>query len=592
MLSNEDNKLKRKVAIYIRVSTQEQNIDGYSLLAQRKKLVDYVNNNPGLNLITNEDWIYEDTHTGSDLRRPELDRLREGVKRGDFDAILVWKIDRLSRSLKHLLILFEEFEKNEASFISVQENIDFKGPIGKLIFQIFGAIAQFERELIKGRTLMGKIASAEMGNFTGSSIPYGYKPVKNKSGRGKKLKVLPKEKEWVEKMYEWYVYEDLGFGQIATRLTKLKVPKGEYTKFKNKLSAWHPEYVGNILKNRIYRGEYVANKIDDTGKELPVDKWTIVEIPPCVTDFLFYQAQNALKKKKGGWSKNTYVLSGKLRDLTVREKNHFVGCKRNKGGFSYRRKQFTDSMGLYHPVFEFPAKQLEDYTIERIKEALGKPDVFIKRYLSKKYTSKTKLQKLEDQLKTLRLSKLNKEMALGRVEQAYEDGNYSSEKMAHKSSKIGKELTDIESEILTLEDEIVLISSIDVEVGKLREASKQIKYKLEKLTDKQKRILVDLFVERIDMSRVKVGKKWNVSADIHFRFNPEKVKQDIDRVRTQKSLQIEDNAKTRSKNKDSGEKGGSGYIVFTCGVDFKKHHYFKDLGDRKQMVEEVYLVGR
>lgn len=314
-LSSKDS--KRKVAVYIRVSTQEQNVDGYSLEAQRKKLNDYINNNQGLNLVTKPEWIFEDVHTGSDLSRPELNRLRMGVKRGDYDAILVWKIDRLSRSLKHLLTLFEEFESNNVSFISVQENIDFRGPIGKLIFQIFGAIAQFERELIKGRTLMGRIASAEMGNYTGSHIPYGYKPVKNKGGKGKKLALIKEEKAWVEKIFEWYVYEDLGFGQIASKLTELKVPKGEFSNYRNKFSKWDPEYVGRIMKNALYRGEYVANKSDDMGKELPVDQWTVVRIPPCVSEFLFQQAQSALTKKKGGWSKNTYILSGKLKDVTV-----------------------------------------------------------------------------------------------------------------------------------------------------------------------------------------------------------------------------------------------------------------------------------
>src|SRR3989338_4427348 len=117
---------KRRVAIYIRVSTQEQKIDGYGLEAQRKRLKDYVENNKALNFVTKNEWIFTDTHTGSDLNREKLNDLMKGVREKKFDAVLVWKIDRLSRSLKHLLTLFEEFEKNEVSFISVQENIDFK----------------------------------------------------------------------------------------------------------------------------------------------------------------------------------------------------------------------------------------------------------------------------------------------------------------------------------------------------------------------------------------------------------------------------------------------------------------------------------
>ena len=86
---------------------------GYGIQClKQKKLLDYVNQNTALGLETKREWIYEDVHTGSDLARPKLQALLEDVKKGKFDAVLVWKIDRLSRSLKHLLGMFEIFEKN------------------------------------------------------------------------------------------------------------------------------------------------------------------------------------------------------------------------------------------------------------------------------------------------------------------------------------------------------------------------------------------------------------------------------------------------------------------------------------------------
>lgn len=96
---NDNEDPLRRVAIYIRVSTEEQKRDGYGLDAQKKRLTEYIANNPRLRLITQPDWLYSDTHTGSDLNRPALNRLREVVKKKKFDAVLVWKIDRFSRSL-------------------------------------------------------------------------------------------------------------------------------------------------------------------------------------------------------------------------------------------------------------------------------------------------------------------------------------------------------------------------------------------------------------------------------------------------------------------------------------------------------------
>lgn len=533
---------QRKVAIYIRVSTAEQKIDGYSLEAQRKKLISYVEANKTAGYITKNEWIFTDTHTGSDLNREALLKLRKMVREKKFDAVLVWKIDRLSRSLKHLLTIFEEFEQNEVSFISVQENIDFKGPIGKLIFQIFGAIAQFERELIKGRTLMGKIASAELGNFTGSQIPYGYKPVANKNGKGKKLQIIPEEKAWVEKIFEWYVYEDMGFGEVATKLNKLKVPKGEHMKIKVANFKWTDDMVSKIVKNTLYKGEYVANRKEDNGNFLPEDQWTVVSIPACVSEYIFIQAQSVRgKRKAANATQRIYVLAGKMKDKTFDPPRSFVGCKRHKGGLSYRRKQFTDSSGVYHSVFELPALQIEEYVIDKIKHALKDPEVFIEEYLSKQYSDKTRVQKLEEELDNYKENKINQEIALARIEQAYENGTYSEEQLSEKSARLNKQIAEVENSIQVNEDELRIIGSVDVEVEKLREASKQVKYKLENLSRKQQKILVDLFVDRIEMYKTKEGRKSKIYADIHFRFNPNKFNGPSQKGWTRKDHSEEDN---------------------------------------------------
>jgi len=438
----------RRVALYIRVSTSEQQVDGYGIEAQQARLLDYVENNKALYLATEHDWIFRDTHTGSDLNRPGFEAMMEGVRKGKFDAILVWKIDRLSRSLKHLLTIFEELEAHQVSFISVQENIDFRGPIGKLIFQIFGAIAQFERELIKGRTTMGRLASAEMGNFTGTYIPYAYKPVPNESGRGKKLAIVPAEKKWVEQIYDWYIYENLGFGQIADKLNTLHVPKGKHVfASQNRKQEWTERTVWKILTSSIYRGEFVANNKDELGNPLPEDKWTIVSIPACISEVAFQQAQVARTQRKAGYSENTYILGGKLRDISISPSRGFVGVKRHKGGFSYRRKQF-DRDDKHYSVFEIPAKALEEWVWNKIMEAMRQPELFIKAYFAKE-EKKEQREKIQEQLIHLRAERCNIEMAISRVEHAYDNGTYSEAKLREKVTQKNTELTRVqEQEIL------------------------------------------------------------------------------------------------------------------------------------------------
>ncbi len=551
MYYHQDSNIERRVAIYIRVSTNEQKVDGYGLEAQRSRLLEHIKNNKHQGFITKNEWIYTDTHTGSDLNREALKRLLKDVKDKKFDSVMVFKIDRLSRSLKHLINIFDELEQNQVSFISMQENIDFKGPIGKLIFQVFGAIAQFERELIKGRTSMGKIVSAEMGNFTGSFTPYGYKPIPNPSGKGKRLEIIPEEKKWVEQIFNWYIYDNQGYDNITTKLNELRVPRGEYSKAKDKYGNWTVKMVRSLLERELYRGEFVANKTDDDGNTLPEDQWTTVSIPQCISPSTFTQAQNKKKSKSGGRRNPNYLLSGKLKDMTLDKPKSFSGCIRSKGGYSYRRKQFKKD-DEHFSVFEFPGKQMDDYVWGKILTALKDPKVFIKNYLSKEYVNPGKLENLEDQLRNLREQKINNDLAIDRVEEAFEKGSYSEEKMSKKVSEKNSERAEIENKIQEIEDELTFIGSIDIEVKKLKEASKQIKYRLDKLSQDHKRILVDLFIDRIEMYRTKEGKRWKVEAEIFFRFNPEKFPTRLYEGRSTKALEKANNQKLIPNEDSSG----------------------------------------
>lgn len=562
-ISTSEKSTKRRVAIYIRVSTPEQKIEGYSIEAQEKKLKDHIRNNLGLELeLQGDAAIYKDTHTGSDFTRKELTRLIQDVKDGQYDAVLVWKIDRLSRSLKHLLTLFELFQKHKVSFISVQENIDFRGPIGSLIFQIFGAIAQFERELIKGRTRMGKIASAELGNYTGNVVPYGYKKVPNKSGRGSKLEVLEKERKYVEEIFSWYVFEGLGDREIAKRLThELRVKRRHHYE-PNRLVDWTEEHVRNIICNPIYRGEFVANSTDDDGNELPQDQWTIVKIPPCVSELRFRQAESIRSNKLGGSADTQYLLSGKLYDMTLDSPRRFTGAKRTKGGFSYRRKQFTTKDKTHEPVFEVPGKQIEDFVWSKIMEAMRDPAVFIKTYLGEKMGGKKRIEKITGELDDAREQKINKELALARIQTAYDQGAYSLEVMVEKQAKIEDEISKLEAREAELGDQLQVISSIDIEVQKLREASKQVRYKLEKLDTRQKKILCNLFVDRVEMRRtptVSYGKKnrWDVDAEVFFRFNPKVIQQSDRAVRTPDDDSEDKNDGSPSEKNEIGGDAGN-----------------------------------
>ena len=562
----------RRIAMYIRVSTHEQKMDGYSPEAQRKRLLSYVQEAKSRDFVTKPEWIFEDTHTGSDLNRPQLQKLLTGVKRGRFDGVLVWRIDRFSRNLKHLLVIFELFEQQGVSFFSLQENIDFTGPFGKLIYHIFGAIAQFERELIKGRTRMGKLTSAEMGNFTGTHIPYGYQPVPNPGGRGKKLAIIPQEQKWIQQIYNWNIYHDMGYLAIAKRLRELRVPKGQYGQQRSRNTPWTEKLVENILNNPLYRGEYIANRKDENQKLLPPEEWTIVPVPPCVSEFTFQQAEEARRlRQHRGKPSDRYLLSGKLVDISLPQPRGFSGLQRSKGGISYRRTQFTDSNGHYHKSFEIPGKQLEEYVWGKILSALQNPEHFLRQYCRTQLTTPSEIDELQNHITALREHKSTIEhIEIPRIESAYERGVYETDKLQEKLTAKQSEMTAMEEKIIEIEDHLAILSHQSTEIKKLKHAAEQIEYRLEHLSHASKKILCQLFVDRIEMTRTKKtgSPKWNISAEIYFRFNPEKMSRNYSEVRTTEAREQAISGENCLGIGVAGQKRGTTYREFVFKIRF------------------------
>jgi DNA invertase Pin-like site-specific DNA recombinase len=134
---------------YARVSTHEQNLD-----LQRDALKQ-----------AGCDKIVADTASGGKTQRSGLDRARELLRPGD--VLVVWRLDRLGRSLRHLIELIGELESQGIGFRSLQEAIDTTSPGGTLVFHIFGALAEFERNLIRERTKAGLEAARARGRKGG-----------------------------------------------------------------------------------------------------------------------------------------------------------------------------------------------------------------------------------------------------------------------------------------------------------------------------------------------------------------------------------------------------------------------------------------
>lgn len=134
---------------YARVSTAEQNLDMQEDALKKAGC----------------EKIFSDIASGAKNERKQLKEALGHVRKGD--VLVVWKLDRLGRSLKHLIHVVSELEERGIGFKSIQENIDTTTNGGKLIFHIFGALAEFEREIIRERTKAGLAAARSRGRLGG-----------------------------------------------------------------------------------------------------------------------------------------------------------------------------------------------------------------------------------------------------------------------------------------------------------------------------------------------------------------------------------------------------------------------------------------
>ena len=148
------NASKVKVALYARVSTSDQRAD-LQLHALRQ-------------LAEQRGWVVvgeylDEGYSGTKDRRPALDRLMADANRGRFGTVAVWRFDRFARSVRHLVVTLDEFRAKGIDFISVNDAIDTSTPTGRMMFAVIAAMAQFEAEVIRERTIAGLAAARRRG---------------------------------------------------------------------------------------------------------------------------------------------------------------------------------------------------------------------------------------------------------------------------------------------------------------------------------------------------------------------------------------------------------------------------------------------
>jgi site-specific DNA recombinase len=240
----------------VRVSTEEQADEGFSIQAQLQTL----RTNAKLHqYIIHDEYVDEGISGKSINNRPELNRLLSDAKKGLFEEVIVWKVNRISRSMSDLLNIADKLEANGIAFKSFSEPFDTSNAAGKFLMQMMGAVAELERNTIVDNVKMGMKQRAQQGKWNGGAA-LGYKSVEiegstNRKRKETKLIVVEQEAAIVQFIFKKYE-NGQGLRSIANELNHM----GHKTK---RGRAFSVTTIKGILSNPLYIGKIRFNKQQD-----------------------------------------------------------------------------------------------------------------------------------------------------------------------------------------------------------------------------------------------------------------------------------------------------------------------------------------
>lgn len=293
------SKNKKIAAIYIRVSTDAQAEEGYSIDAQKEQLAAYCISKG----IKNYEFYIDGGWSGSNLERPEMQRLINDAKEDKLSHCIVYKLDRLSRSQKDTLYIIEDvLNPYGVDFVSLTESLDTSTPVGRLMIGILSAFAQLERENIRIRTRMGMKERVKEGYWMGGGrIPFGYDYDKEQG-----VLVPNKDAEKVRQAYDLYIQ---GYsGQSIANMLGLKYERLTMQILKRKSNYGIIEYNGEEYQGK---HEPIISKetYDITMNEMLKRSVTNVTTSDYLLTSLVYCGKCGAKMRYQKWGKKGVKLT-------------------------------------------------------------------------------------------------------------------------------------------------------------------------------------------------------------------------------------------------------------------------------------------
>ena len=280
-----------RVGIYVRRSTDDEH-QPYSIEAQDTRLDAYIGSQPGWRAVAR----FPDDASGATTERDGLQRALAAARAGLIDVLLVYRVDRFSRNLRDMVMLLDELDSAGVVFRSATEPFATSTPMGRMLVQILGMFAQFERDTIIDRVIAGMERKHAKGKWKGGKRPFGYQVDKTTHT----LIVDEHEAVIVRLIFDLYTKDRLGSRAIA----KVLNDRGHRT---SPGGTWSGHQVIRALNNRVYLGELTFRETTVTDTHAPIIDLTRWEQAQAILDA---RGESHAHRAASG---SDYVLTGRLR---------------------------------------------------------------------------------------------------------------------------------------------------------------------------------------------------------------------------------------------------------------------------------------
>ncbi|WP_425449481.1 recombinase family protein [Dethiothermospora halolimnae] len=511
----------KNVVLYLRVSTQEQT-KNYSIKAQETELTQYCKAY-NYNIVN----IYKDEGISGKNFEDRID-FKKMIRKidnnpNDYDAILIYKLSRISRDSADLNQLIKYLHERDIYLISKEDGIDTSTPMGKAMAQILGAIVEMERETILTQAKSGMKQRAREGKWNGGSV-MGY------TSKNKELIINEKEANTVKKIFDLYTNKNWGYSKICRYLNNRLE---EYPTKKN--SSWSYQTVKGILDNPIYIGKIRWDvrkdwntKRENNRKNNKEKDYILVDgqHEPIISIDLWKrtrQKRELVGKKPEKKVHITYLLSGlpKCPQCGASMVSHRIK-KQNKKNEYYRYyccSQWANKKAVCKPNL-INAKNTEKIVLEEIKEFVNQPDVID--VISKNVGGDIDTKELKNEIKiiekTITNSKKNKEKYVDYLVDDDKVEKIGEKTLLEKIESLNSKIDKQEKELKKLRLKLNSINSNKLDYEKISILLKSFEKTFERADDNQKIKLLHNIIKEIKINPAEKLKDRTVK-EIILHFN-------------------------------------------------------------------------